>query len=83
MKREAFCQWVIEDILPADRPGWGKAGVIYTSDVSAFEKAKLRLRERRPIPLWLILACWLGMETVFDDHATTSLGAVFTAIGRH
>lgn len=65
VKREAFCQWVIEDILPADRPGWGKAGVIYTSDVSAFEKAKLRLLNA-PHSTLAYLGVLVGLETVFD-----------------
>ncbi len=64
VKREAFCQWVIEDILPADRPAWGKAGVIYTSDVSAFEKAKLRLLNA-PHSTLAYLGVLLGLETVF------------------
>ena len=45
MKREAFCQWVVEDILPADRPAWQQAGVIYAQDVTAFEKAVDKLVE--------------------------------------
>lgn len=65
VKREAFCQWVIEDILPADRPAWGKAGVVYTSDVSAFEKAKLRLLNA-PHSTMAYLGVLLGIETVFD-----------------
>lgn len=65
IKREAFCQWVIEDILPADRPAWGKAGVIYTSDVSAFEKAKLRLLNA-PHSTMAYLGVLLGIETVYD-----------------
>ena len=65
IKREAFCQWVIEDILPADRPAWGKAGVIYASDVSAFEKAKLRLLNA-PHSTMAYLGVLLGIETVYD-----------------
>ncbi len=65
VKREAFCQWVIEDVLPVDRPAWGRAGVIYTRDVSAFEKAKLRLLNA-PHSTLAYLGVLLGLETVFD-----------------
>ena len=43
VNREAFHQWVIEDILPAERPAWDKVGVIFTNDVEAFENTKLRI----------------------------------------
>lgn len=65
IKREAFVQWVIEDILPADRPAWQQAGVIYAQDVSAFEKAKLRLLNA-PHSTLAYVGCLLGYETVFD-----------------
>lgn len=65
IKREAFVQWVIEDILPADRPAWQQAGVIYAQDVTAFEKAKLRLLNA-PHSTLAYVGCLLGYETVFD-----------------
>lgn len=65
IKREAFVQWVIEDILPSDRPAWQQAGVIYAQDVSAFEKAKLRLLNA-PHSTLAYVGCLLGYETVFD-----------------
>ncbi len=43
VQRERFVQWVMEDRLRADGPDWQAAGVVVTSDVSAYEKAKLRL----------------------------------------
>lgn len=43
IKRETFVQWVIEDILPENKPAWDKAGATFTSDVQGFENAKLRL----------------------------------------
>lgn len=73
IKREAFVQWVIEDILPADRPAWQQAGVIYAQDVSAFEKAKLRLLNA-PHSTLAYVGSLLGYETVFDamqDKALT------------
>ena len=41
--REAFSEWVIEDVLPADSPGLESVGVILTNSVSAWECAKLRI----------------------------------------
>ncbi|OCW96348.1 mannitol dehydrogenase family protein [Alishewanella sp. HH-ZS] len=65
IKREAFVQWVIEDILPAERPAWQQAGVIYAADVSAFEKAKLRLLNA-PHSTLAYIGYLLGYETVYD-----------------
>ncbi|MBV2129494.1 mannitol dehydrogenase family protein [Arsukibacterium indicum] len=65
IKREAFVQWVIEDVLPADRPAWQQAGVIYAQDVSAFEKAKLRLLNA-PHSTLAYVGSLLSYETVYD-----------------
>ena len=40
---EPFFQWVVEDNFPAGRPTWEEARVQVTSDVSPYEKMKLRL----------------------------------------
>ena len=74
IKREHFCQWVIEDILPAPRPAWERAGVIYTSDVRAFEKAKLRLLNA-PHSTLAYVGLLLGLDTVFDAMAHPQLAA--------
>ncbi len=43
VQREAFAQWVIEDVGMVDGPDLAAAGATMTSDVAAFEKAKLRI----------------------------------------
>ncbi len=43
VQREAFLQWVVEDILGADAPDLASVGVELTKDVAAYEFAKLRL----------------------------------------
>ncbi len=43
IQREAFCQWVIEDALGDDAPDLAAVGATLTSDVTQFERAKLRL----------------------------------------
>lgn len=39
---EPFSQWVIEDDFAADRPDWGSAGALFTTDVTGWEHLKLR-----------------------------------------
>lgn len=40
---EPFMQWVIEDKFAAGRPAWEQAGALFSTDVAAWEAAKLRL----------------------------------------
>lgn len=42
VQRERFLQWVVEDILAPDGPDLGAVGADMTTDVEAFELAKLR-----------------------------------------
>ena len=41
--REAYCAWVIEDVLPPNGPDFASAGAIVTSGVEGHELAKLRI----------------------------------------
>jgi fructuronate reductase len=43
IQREAFVQWVIEDVAGMDGPDWASAGAIVADEVAPFERAKLRL----------------------------------------
>ena len=43
VQREAFAQWVIEDIGRSIGPDFASAGAIVTNDVAGFERAKLRI----------------------------------------
>lgn len=76
VKRETFCQWVIEDVLPSSlqglRDAWQQAGVIFTPDVTAFEKAKLRLLNA-PHSTMAYLGSLLGLETVLDGISQPEL----------
>jgi fructuronate reductase len=40
---EPFSQWVIEDRFAGPRPAWERHGAQFTTDVHAFENAKLRM----------------------------------------
>jgi fructuronate reductase len=43
IQRERFVQWVVEDLPAAEADAFAEAGVTLTSDVAAFERAKLRI----------------------------------------
>ena len=43
IETEPFSQWVIEDHFVNGRPAWEEAGTLMVSDVSAYEKMKLRM----------------------------------------
>jgi len=73
IQREAFTQWVIEDHFSGPRPAWDRVGVTFTQDVSAYEKAKLRLLNGSHSTLaYLGLRC--GKETVNEAISHPSLG---------
>lgn len=75
IQREAFTQWVIEDVLPADAPDLASVGVILTDDVRGFERAKLRLLNG--VHSTLAYAGILrGHETVFEAVGDPALEAL-------
>ncbi len=43
VQRERFVQWVIEEVDFAAQPDWASVGVTVSRDVTAYERAKLRL----------------------------------------
>ena len=62
---EPFMQWVIEDNFAAGRPAWQEAGALFSTDVAAWEAAKLRLLNASHSMLaYLGLAS--GLETIAD-----------------
>jgi fructuronate reductase len=40
---EGFSQWVIEDNFPLGRPAWEAGGAVFSSDIAAWERMKLRM----------------------------------------
>jgi len=40
---EPYAQWVLQDEFPGGRPAWDRAGAILTSDVTSWERLKLRV----------------------------------------
>ncbi|WP_297512004.1 mannitol dehydrogenase family protein [uncultured Caulobacter sp.] len=75
IQREAFTQWVVEDVLPADAPDLASVGVTLTDDVRGFERAKLRLLNG--VHSTLAYAGILrGHETVFEAISDPALAAL-------
>ena len=72
VQREAFAQWVIEDVLPSHRPDWEGAGATLTNDVHGFEKAKLRILNGAHSTL-TYLGLLAGEETVKDAISNSVL----------
>jgi fructuronate reductase len=62
---EPFMQWVIEDNFAAGRPAWEKAGALFSTDVAAWEAAKLRLLNASHSML-AYLGLATGKETIAD-----------------
>jgi fructuronate reductase len=73
VSREAFSQWVVEDVLPGGSPDFGSVGAVLTRDVQAWEKAKLRILNGAHSTL-AYLGLLLDLETVADamDHPALS-----------
>ncbi|QDT12727.1 mannitol dehydrogenase family protein [Planctomycetes bacterium K23_9] len=88
---EPFCQWIIEDNFSNGRPEWEKVGAQFVTDVTPYEKMKLRLLNAGHSVLGL-LGSVFGYQTIdqtisddlfaaflrgfFDDEATPVLDAV-------
>lgn len=81
VSREAFTQWIIEDVLPGDCPDFASAGVVMASDVAAWEGAKLRILNGAHSSLAYI-GTLLGHETVADAMADSQLAGFIERLVR-
>ena len=72
IQREAFTQWVMERHDHPGGPDWEAAGVTLTNDVSAFERAKLRILNASHSSL-AYLGLLRGFETVAEAMADPQL----------
>jgi fructuronate reductase len=81
IKREAFLQWVIEDLPAVREADWTSVGVTLAQDVSVYDRAKLRLLNGAHSTL-----AYMGLlrdrETVYDAMNDASL-AGFVATLMH
>ncbi len=81
IQREAFSQWVIEDALGPDGPDLASVGAILTTDVSLFERAKLRLLNG-PHSSLAYLGRLAGLATVSEAIAEPRLKAFIARLMR-
>jgi fructuronate reductase len=65
VRREAYAEWVIENVLPPWAPDLASVGVTLTNDVAGWEKAKLRILNGAHSTL-AYLGLLMGHETVYD-----------------
>jgi fructuronate reductase len=68
IQRERFSQWVVEETDFAGQPDWASVGVTLSRDVSAYERAKLRLLNGAHSSL-AYLGLLAGLETVAQAMA--------------
>ena len=73
VQREAFSQWVIEDLPSVRVADWSAAGVTLTADVGLYDRAKLRLVNGAHSTL-AYLGLLRGHETVREAMTDASLG---------
>jgi fructuronate reductase len=74
IQRERFVQWVVEETDFAAQPDWASVGITLSRDVSAYERAKLRLLNGAHSTL-AYLGLLAGLETVADAMAQPVLRA--------
>lgn len=70
--REAYTQWVIEDVLPPGSPDFASVGVRLTGDVDAWANAKLRILNAAHSAV-AYLGLLMGHETVAQAMADPTL----------
>jgi fructuronate reductase len=74
VSREAYAQWVIEDMLPEGSPDLASVGVVLSSDVDAWARAKLRILNGAHSTL-AYAGLLLGHESVADAMRDPVLAA--------
>lgn len=76
---ESFRQWVIEDDFCAGRPNWEQVGAVFSEDVHAFEKMKLRILNAGHQVLANVGEV-LAIETIADCMAHPLISAFFRKV---
>ncbi len=72
VQRERFVQWVIEEVDFAAQPDWESVGVTVSRDVTAYERAKLRLLNGAHSTLAYV-GLLAGLQTVAQAMAQPAL----------
>ena len=74
VQRERFVQWVVEEVDFSAQPDWASVGVTVSRDVTAYERAKLRMLNGAHSSL-AYLGLLAGLETVAEAMAQPLLRA--------
>ena len=74
VQRERFVQWVVEEVDFSGQPDWESVGVTVSRDVTAYERAKLRLLNGAHSTL-AYLGLLAGLRTVAEAMAQPTLRA--------
>jgi fructuronate reductase len=72
VQRERFVQWVMEEVDSAGQPDWGSVGITVSRDVTAYERAKLRLLNGTHSTLAYV-GLLAGLETVAEAMGQPAL----------
>lgn len=81
VSREAYARWVIEDVLPEGSPDLASVGVVLSSDVDAWARAKLRILNGAHSTL-AYAGLLLGHETVAEAMRDPVLSAFVERLTR-
>lgn len=82
VQREAFVQWVLEDVELPGAPDLARAGVTLTANVASWEQAKLRVLNGSHSSL-AYLGLLLGHDSVADAMADPDLAAFVMSLVQH
>ena len=72
VQRERFVQWVVEEVDFAGQPDWASVGVTVSRDVTAYERAKLRILNGAHSTLAYV-GLLAGLQTVAQAMAQPAL----------
>jgi len=72
VQRERFAQWVVEEVDFAGQPDWESVGVTVSRDVTAYERAKLRILNGAHSTLAYV-GLLAGLQTVAEAMAQPAL----------
>lgn len=74
VQRERFVQWVVEEVDFPGQPDWASVGITVSRDVTAYERAKLRLLNGAHSTLAYV-GLLAGLQTVAEAMAQPALHA--------
>ena len=76
---EPYRQWVIEDDFPGGRPAWDAVGAVLTTDVTAWERLKLRVLNGVHSTL-AYLGALAGCRTIAEALALPGMDSLLTRL---